>query len=196
MKLRIAKKVLLDPDQYSGQQRYAAAHRLFRRASTFKDGSAGYAALMLKPQRSYHEDDQLDLRMESFQADLDAGREPVFEPGEVVVPPVDQKKPVFRRDGQVHNFNALPFPNKVTWKQRLVVIGKDEEGYDIIESHNEIDRVEMERTFWEMGEERVVRRYSLKKYQVRTKGADRGKRPYRLKWSKDASGRVTGFQRA
>lgn len=179
MKLRIAKKVLNDPDRYSGHQRLAAAHRLYRRATAFKDGSAGYAALLLKPQRSYHEDDQLDLRMELFQTDLDLGRLPVFTRGEVVIPPIT--KPVYRKDGQVMNFAVQPFPKRVTYKQVVTVIGKDSEGYDIVQIHNEIDHVEYPR-FWEMGEWRSPRPYTRKKYQVRTGGFDQGVKPKKLKF--------------
>jgi len=160
VKLRIAKKVLKDPDRYTGQQRYAAAHRLFKRASTFRDGAYGFCALLLKPQRSFHNDDQLDLRLEEFQSMYDRGEKIKFAPGEVVIPQLNIDKPVYRRDGQVHNFAVLPFPGKMQYGQV----------------------VEPPTTYWAMGEERHERPYSAKKYQIRTRGVDRGKVPPRLKF--------------
>lgn len=158
MNLRISKKVASDPDRYSQQQRYHAATRLFRRASTFKDGEAGFMALMLKPQGSFR-DDQLALRFEVFQMQIEAGEQPVFHGGEVVVPPPNNK-PVYRKDGQVHNFNATPYPNK---KLEFGNITDEDNGW------------------WEFGEMRHERPYTLKQYQVRTGGVDRGKKPRRLK---------------
>ena len=176
MNLRIAKKVLADPDRYSHQQRYDAAHRLFRRASTFKDGPAGYTALYLKPQRSFHEEDQLDLRFELFQAAIDADAEIVFAPGPVVIPPAEGK-PMYRRDGQVQNFNALPFPSKVKWNNKKVIQLDGSESY-----WNEMEVVESQKTTWEMGEKRVPRKYSALKYRVRTGGTLQGVKPPRQRW--------------
>lgn len=176
MNLRVAKKVLADPDRYSHQQRYDAAARLYRRASTFKDGPAGYAALYLKPQRSFHDDDQLDLRFEAFLADVDVDREIDFPPGPVYVPPAEGK-PIYRRDGQVQNFNALPFPSKVVWNNKKITQLDGSKSY-----WNEAVVVEDQKKTWEMGESRVPRKYSAVKYRVRTGGKFQGVKPPRLKW--------------
>ena len=174
MNLRVAKKVLRNPDAYTGQQRYAAAHRLYTRASTFKDGELGFWALMLKPQRSFHDDDQLDLRFEFFLARYDKLEEIDFLPGEVVIPKEELRKPVFRRDGQVQNFNALKYPSKHHYESEVV---KTPDGAVIL---NRAVADEMEKKSWEMGEWRVERKYSKKKYHIREKGVA-GQRPPRLK---------------
>jgi hypothetical protein len=174
MNVRIAKKVFKNPERYTGQQRYAAAHRLYRYASTFKDGEVGFWALKLKPQRSFHADDTLDLRLEYFLAKYDA-LEPIdFPPGEVVVPQEGINKPMYRRDGQAGNLNALPFPGSWGYKQKVVVV---EEEVVVV---NELVGVETKKT-WEMGEWRVERPYSRKKYQIRTGGKMAGVKPSRLK---------------
>jgi hypothetical protein len=165
VKLRIAKKVLKNPDAYTGQQRYTAAHRLYRRASTFKDGEAGFVSLMLKPQASFAEDEQVDLRFELWSCQIEAGGQPVFAVGEVVVPKENINKPVFRKDGQVHNFNALQTPGPLRvrtdpWNDHFV-----------------------DAAWWEMGEWRYERKYSRKKYQIRTGGKMAGVQPKRLKRS-------------
>lgn len=189
MKLRIAKKVFKNPDDYTGQQRYTAAHRLFTRASTFRDGEAGLAALLLKPQRSFRLDDQLDLRLESFLADVEAGVEILFPRGEVVVPQTNIKKPARRKDGQVMNFNAAPFPHKFHYTPVELtgdVIERDAKD-GVVEGRlavkgGELVVDELYEKKWEWGEWRIPRKYTAKKYQVRTGGLDRGQRPKRLKF--------------
>lgn len=161
MNLRTAKKVAKDPDAYTEHQRSRAAHRLYRRASTFKDGEAGFFALLLKPQGSFREDEQLDLRYEVFSMQIERGEQPVFAPGPVSVPG-SNGKPVYRRDGQVHNFDALPYPNTFVEYGRITNIDKG---------------------WWEMGELRHERKYSMKKYLVRTGGKFQGVKPRRLKLS-------------
>lgn len=162
MKIRIAKKIFRDPDRYTGQQRYSAAHRMYRFASTFKDGEVGLMALILKPQRSFHDDDQLDLRFETFTAQVLRGEQPTFGRGEVVIPQENIRKPVFRRDGQVQNFGAPAYPN-------TFYTGGQDSGID--------------KGWWEMGEHRYDRPYSRKKYQIRTGGKDAGIKPKRLRRS-------------
>lgn len=162
MNLRISKKVLKDPDRYSHQQRTRAAHRIYTCASTFKDGELGLMALLLRPQNSFTEDDQLDLRFEVFTCQLERGEQPLFARGEVVIPKENLNKPVFRKDGQVHNFNALQMPGS----HRVA---------------NTDDFVYSE--YWEMGEMRCERKYSRKKYQIRTGGKTAGVQPKRLKRS-------------
>jgi hypothetical protein len=176
--LRTAKKVLFNPNAYTGQQRYAAAHRLYRRASTFKDGLLGFWALKLKPQRSFHADDQLDLRYEYFLSRYDKLEEIDFPDGDIVIPKEELRKPVFRRDGQVQNFNALPFPSKaskISFKPEVV---KHSSGDATLVNHVVVE--ELEQKTWEMGEWRVERPYSKKKYHVR-EAKVAGKRPPRLK---------------
>lgn len=178
MNLRTAKKVLFNPGKYSGQQRYNAAHRLYRRASTFKDGLLGFWALKLKPQRSFHCDDQLDLRFEYFLSRYDKLEEIDFPPGSIVISKEELRKPAFRRDGQVQNFNALPYPTgRITYRQETVV--DPETGGAIVVNHTVIPDEGPKRT-WEMGEWREERKYSKKKYHVR-EAKVAGKRPPRLK---------------
>jgi hypothetical protein len=182
MNFRTAKKVLKDPDRYTTQQRYHAAHRLYRFASTFKNGEAGFFALSLKPQKTFHADDTLDLRYEYFLAKWDA-LEPIdFPPGEVVVPQLNIHKPVRRKDGQVHSFDAIPFPGSVTYRQETVVRKSIEDGMEVEDTFviNHPIAGEPKKT-WEMGEWRVERPYSRKKYQIRTGGKDAGKVPPRKK---------------
>jgi len=130
MKLRVAKKVARDPSRYSGQQVYDAAHRLYRRAAQFKDGAAALEALKLRPDASFTTDDDQYLRREQLLGMEERGESLVYHPAIEV--PVNNMKPAFRKDGQAHNFNALPFPGQRPW--------------------------------------------SLKAYQVRTGGKDRGKK--------------------
>lgn len=160
MNLRIAKKVLNDPDRYSHRQRYEAAHRLYRFSATFRNGEICLMALMLKPQKSFREDEQLDLRFEVLTTQVLRGEQPKFIPGEVLVPQENINKPVYRSDGQAHNFNALPYPN--TFYKH----GKD---------------TGIDKGWWEMGEWRYDRPYSRKKYQIRTGGKMAGVKPKRLK---------------
>ena len=160
MKLRVAKKILKAPDAYNHQQRYRAAHRLYRQASTFKDGELAFIALLLKPQTSFVRDEELDLRFELFQLQIERGEQPTLRSGMVPVPPIE-RKPVYRGDGQVHNFNAMPYPKKV------VMYG--------------VEQPDMDKGWHEMGEWRYERPYTAKKYQIRTGGLDRGKKPKRLK---------------
>ena len=177
MKLRVAKKVLKAPDRYTGQQRYDAAHRLYRQATTQKNGWTGFAALTLKPQRSFHEDDTLDLRLEYFQSLFDRGDEVNFPPGEVVVPTLNADKPIYRRDGQVANMAAIPYPGRYHYKAKVVELNGE------VTVHNELVVDEAAKRTWEMGEWRTPRKYSAKKYQVRTGGKDRGTPPPRIKFN-------------
>jgi hypothetical protein len=160
MKIRIAKKVFKDPDRYSAQQRFHAAHRMYRAARAFVDAHLALMALMLKPQRSFRNDDSLDLRYEQLTLLFESGKLKVLPAGEVQVPQENINKPVYRRDGQAHNFNATPFPN-------TFYTGGVDSGID--------------KGWWEMGEQRYERTYSRKKYQIRTGGKDAGKKPKRLK---------------
>ena len=176
MNLRIAKKVLKDPDRYSAQQRYHAAHRIYHWASTFKDGEVGFMALQLKPQKTFHEDDQLDLRYEYFLKAFDSLEEIDFPPGEIVIQPEAVKRPAFRRDGQAQNFNAIPWPGKFHYKQETVVAGNE---VHVINQAVSDDTEESKRN-WVMGEWRVARKDSRKKYQVR-EARVAGMRPPRLK---------------
>ncbi len=162
MKLRIAKKVLRNPDAYSGQQRYTAAHRLYSRASTFNDGLLGFWALKLKPQRSFHSDDQLDLRFEYFLTRWDKLEEIDFPPGEITIPKEELRRPAFRRDGQVANFNAPKFPSKYHYESKIV---SHPNGDASLISRAVVDEVESKT--WEMGEWRVERPFSKKKYSIR-----------------------------
>lgn len=182
MNLRIAKKVLLNPDKYTGQQRYNAAHRLYRRASTFKDGVLGFWALKLKPQRSFVNDDQLDLRFEYFLSRWDKLEDLDFPPGDFVISKEELRKPVFRKDGQVANFAALAYPTKVRYESETVLTpGGSRLGGEVtvlnkavaVEMSNEVKR-------WEMGEWRTERPFSRKKYHIR-EAKVAGKRPPRLK---------------
>jgi hypothetical protein len=122
--LRIAKKVLKHQHRkreyklvYSGQQCYFAAHRLFRYASRFELAKLALQALRLKPQNSFQVDDQVDLKYELLIGQ-EGRRETLTCSRAKVVPPPPINKPAYRRDGQVHNFNCLPYPgakqNKIT----------------------------------------------------------------------------------
>jgi hypothetical protein len=185
MNLRIAKKVLKDPDRYTGHQRLVAAHRLFTRASTFKDGEQGLLALYLKPQRSFHADDQLDLRFEYFLNLYNKLEEIDFPPGEVVIDKEALRKPAYRKDGQVQNFNAMPFPSRYHYKQKVVEVphvrhAMGDGGDATVMVINEAVLDELRKQKWLMGEWRVDRPDSRRKYQVR-EGNVAGKRPHRLK---------------
>jgi hypothetical protein len=185
MKLRIAKKVLADPDRYTGHQRLVAAHRLYTRASTFKDGEQGLLALYLKPQRSFHNDDQLDLRFEYLMNRYNKLEEIDFPPGEVVIDKEALRKPAFRKDGQVQNFNAMPFPTRYHYKHKVVAVPHErhvmggDNGDATIMIINEGVLDELRKQKWEMGEWRVDRPDSRRKYQVR-EGNVAGKRRPRM----------------
>lgn len=51
------------------------------------------------------EDSWADLKTEAVEHRIKSGIEGAPPPA-----PVDEKKPVYRRDGQIHNFAAVPYP--------------------------------------------------------------------------------------
>lgn len=110
MNRRIAKKVLRDQDRYSHQQHIHAAHRLYKQASQYGNGPLAFAALTMKPRRSYPNalDDQLALHFE-LMIGQNGRREPITVSRVNVVPPPPVTKPAFRADGQVHNFGLIPW---------------------------------------------------------------------------------------
>jgi hypothetical protein len=96
---------------YSDQQKNLAAHRLFRPACRHGDAKLAWAALKLKPDNSFTVDDQVDLKYEWLKGQ-ELRREKLTISTKDIVPPPPVAKPAFRRDGQVHNFGAIPFPGQ------------------------------------------------------------------------------------
>lgn len=109
MNLRIAHKVLKAPYRYNFQQQNNAAHRLYRYAR-LHDRFKAISALSLKPAQFVVIDDSLDLKREQLEGQVDRERLGVSEPAPV--DPSAPPRPVYRRDGQVHAFDALPWPGK------------------------------------------------------------------------------------
>ncbi|HVT63136.1 MAG TPA: hypothetical protein VHD33_06600 [Legionellaceae bacterium] len=137
MNLRIAKKILAhqnnnynkdlvrkQPDfygNYTGQQKLLAAHRIFRYASKYGKGKLALDALHLKPPESFQPDDQMDLKFERLIGQYGRGETLIINTKEFTPPPSDQSKPVYRKDGQIHNFNAIPWPGMENIKYKPIV---------------------------------------------------------------------------
>jgi hypothetical protein len=111
MNRRLAKKVLKAPSRYDGHQKNGAAHRLFRAASRAGDGVLAFRALRLKPRDSFATEDQVDLKFQKLLGQHERGEQLTVSTKDVLPPP-PVSKPAFRRDGQVHNFAAIPFPGQ------------------------------------------------------------------------------------
>ncbi len=94
---------------YSAGQSYRAAMRLFAWAGGHNESLRHEVGYMI-PANRVRIDDSFDLARETAggRADRKAYGIPEPKPAPVSVVPA----PVFRRDGQTHNFNALPFPGR------------------------------------------------------------------------------------
>lgn len=127
MKLRIAKKILscqwpISRGQerkppafggnYSGQQKLLASIRLFRYASLHKNGELAFKALHLRPIDSFQPDDQVDLKFERLIGQYGRCETLTVSKDQFIPPPPDNTKPGYRKDGQIGNPNALPYPGK------------------------------------------------------------------------------------
>lgn len=90
------------------RERFLLAMRLIRRAKADNDSAAFLEAFKLIPPDMVNE--QHVLRREWILSHFDHNDTPGFGPDEIVVPTTNMNKPVYRKDGQIHNFNALPYP--------------------------------------------------------------------------------------
>ncbi len=89
-------------------ERYELAMRLIRQAQTDNDGEGFLEAFKLIPPDMVEE--QHTLRREWILSHIDHNDRPVFGPLEISVPTTNLDKPVYRKDGQIHSFKALPYP--------------------------------------------------------------------------------------
>lgn len=108
MRLEKARKVLEDPQKFSRAEKIDASRALYKHAQKKGDAELMISALKLKPEDSFEEDGEPALRLQRL-LHLKQQGELAVEPGPVVVPGVIAK-PVYRSDGQVHNFAATPYP--------------------------------------------------------------------------------------
>ncbi len=109
MNLRIAHKVLKSPGRYSPQQQNSAAHRLYRYVRRH-DRYKALKALYLKPVKFVVVDDSLDLKREQLEGQI--MRENVGAPEPLPADPNAPPRPVYRKDGQIHAFDSIPWPGK------------------------------------------------------------------------------------
>jgi hypothetical protein len=110
VRLVAAKEVLAAPEKYSRAEKIDASRALYKHAQKKKDPDLMLAALKLKPHDSFEVDGEPALRLQRLLLLKEQG-EVCVEDGPVVVPPV-VAKPVYRPDGQVHNFAAQPYPGR------------------------------------------------------------------------------------
>ncbi len=104
------------PDQVRKRgERYEEALSLIRQARTTNDGFLFLEALNLVPADKMEE--QFVLRREWILSHTDYNDVAVFGPDVIVVPTTNMDKPVWRKDGQVHSFKALPFPGHEPYSQ-------------------------------------------------------------------------------
>lgn len=106
MKLRLAKKILKAGQLYNRQHRNRAAVRVCRWARGHND-ALYLRALRFQPSQFVIVDDVMDLDRERLEGI--AMRKAAGVPEPAPAPP-GPPKPVYRRDGQVHSFDALPWP--------------------------------------------------------------------------------------
>jgi hypothetical protein len=108
VRLAEARKVLDDPSGYTHAKRIDASRALYKSAIARGDADLALRALKLKPTESFEKDGEPALRLQRLLLLKESG-ELTLEDGPVVVPPV-QGGPVMRSDGQIHNFEAKPYP--------------------------------------------------------------------------------------
>ncbi len=102
-------------------ERLEAAAELIRKAQSEDNGLAYIDALRTVPQGVLDSDEQYDLRREWILGRLDHHQAPTFGPLIIDVPDTHDIHPM-RRDGQVHSFNALPYPGQRRYTKNMWLV--------------------------------------------------------------------------
>ncbi len=106
MKLRLAKKILKGGRLYTRHQRDLSAIRVCHWARGHND-ALYLRALQAWPECFVVADDAMDLDRERLEGIAQRKVRGISEPAPL---PEEPPRPVYRKDGQVHSFEALPWP--------------------------------------------------------------------------------------
>ena len=113
---------------YSGHQKLLASIRLFKYSTKNKLGNMALNAFYLRPLDAFQVDNNDDLKFEWLIGQHNRKESLTIDDKFFTPPPEDRTKIVYNAQGQVHNFNAIPFPganDKISFKPEFMDYGEE-----------------------------------------------------------------------